>query len=277
MSPNGIVKDRRLAPRALRVRNRCLTNLAAHHALPLPGERDIAGFDDSVGLEDSWRRWEERHTPARSAAGVVARQVPRRTQRAGVRPIFAGVVLFAAFAAGFLGFKFFERWRDRRLAANVAASAGWVLVNDSTIAGLRGKLLRLAGTEVSLRVGLSTAEIGALILGGLEPRARRSLDSLEARIDTLVWVRGRVRGAARFELGGSVRVLRTGHGQLEVTRVSVDGLETLPSSASRVTTGGYAGRANGLQFALPAFVSDLRLGSRVVELVTRGAGPRQGR
>lgn len=277
MSRNGVVNDRRLAPRALRVRNRCLANLAAHHALPLPGDQDIAGFDDTVGLEDSWRKWSETHTPARGASGVVAPQIPRRTQRAGLRPILAGVALVTAFSAGFFGFKFFERWRDGQVAAAAAAKAGWVLVNDSTIAALRGKLLRLAGTEVVLRVSLSTADVGALILGGLEPRPRRPLDSLEVRIDTLVWVRGRIRGASRFELGGRVRALRAGHGALDVTRMSVDGSETLPSSASRVTTGGYAGPANGVQFALPSFVADLRLGDRVVELITRGYGSRKGR
>jgi hypothetical protein len=191
--------------------------------------------------------------------------------------MFVGSVLVAAFGAGVLAFTFFERWRDRRLAAAAAARAGWVAVNDSTIAALRGKLVGFAGTEVSLRVGLSTADVGALILGGLEPRPRRPLDSLEVRIDTLVWIRGRVRGASRFELGGSVRALRAGHGALEVMRIVVDGLETLPSSATRVTTGAYAGPPTGLQFALPTFVTDLRLGNRVVQLVLRGTGPRRTR
>jgi hypothetical protein len=58
--------------------------------------------------------------------------------------------------------------------------------------------------------------------------------------------------------------------------MAVDGLETLPSSASRVTTGRYAGPANGVQFALPAFVAD-RGSNRVVELITRGTGPRRTR
>lgn len=277
MSPNDIGKDRRLAPRALRIRNRCLTNLAEHHALPLPSEHDVAGFDDTVGLEDSWQRWEKTHAPSSAAAGAGAPRVSQRPPRTLVYRILVGTVLLSAFSAGFVAFKFFERWRDRRLAANAAARAGWALVNDSTIAALRGKLVGLAGSELSLRVSLSPAEVGALVLGGLEPRPRRPLDSLAVRVDTLVWVRGRVRGGARFELGGRVRAVRAGHGELEVTRMSVDGLETLPSNASRITTGGYAGPANGLRFALPAFVADLRLGNRVVELITRATGPRRTR
>ena len=80
MSQNGIGNGRRLAPRALRIRNRCLTNLAARHALPLPGERDIAAFDDTVGLEDSWQQWGGHMRPQR------ARRSRRELSAATSRP-----------------------------------------------------------------------------------------------------------------------------------------------------------------------------------------------
>jgi hypothetical protein len=270
MSRNDIRKAPRLAPRAVRIRNRCLANLAERHSLPLPSEQDVGALDDSVGLGDSWKRWEASHTPAHGAAGVVATQKPPRTQRAGLRPVLAGLVLFVAFSSGFVGFKFFDHWREQQAAASaLAASGGWVPITDSTIATLRGKLLGIGATEVSLRVTLTTADVGALIIAGLEPRPGLPLDSLKVRIDTLVWIQSRVRGASHIEIGGRLRATRPGRAELQVVRLLIDGVETLPSTMSRATLGLFVSPGNRLQFIVPTFVGELHLDNRVVQLVTR--------
>lgn len=271
MSVKDIRSDRRLTPRVLRIRNRCLANLATHHALPLPSEQDVAAFDDTVGLSDSWRRWEETHTPPKDASGIIPGQAARRAGRGRVRRMVAGAVVVAAFAAGFVSFTFYNTVRDRQRAAALApANDGWVPVTDSAIATLRGKLVGFGTTKVSLRITLTTGDVGALIAGGLEPRPRIPLDSLTVRIDTLVWLRGRVRGASRFELAARLHPLGSSRAELQIVRLAIDGVERPTSSASRVMIGWSFGRGDRMQFTVPAFVGDLRLDNRVVQFVTRG-------
>ena len=121
MSRKDIRNAPRLAPRALRIRNRCLSNLAEQHALPVPSEQDVAALDDTVGLGDSWRKWEAIHTPPKGFAAAEANSIPKRTQRAGIR-VFAAAALLASFGAGVVGFKFYDYWRERQLAGASAAA-----------------------------------------------------------------------------------------------------------------------------------------------------------
>src|SRR4029077_2173709 len=136
---------------------------------------------------------------------------------------------------------------------------GWAPVNDSVSARLRGKLLGLSRAEVQLRFHFSAAEAGALILGTIEPRPRVPLDSVEARIDSVLWMRGRLRGGPRIAIGGQLRELRPGRAELFVTRLEVDGVATPPSRASRIIAGARIRPTDRLHLLVPAFIGDLHV------------------
>lgn len=266
MSVNGTRSDR-LTRRVIRIRNGCLVRLAAHRTLPLPTEQEIASFDDSLGLGAAWQRWNSVHAGLGEQPAAV--QTPTTTRRPRVRRSFVSALMLAI---GLLGIDVFHGWPNQALASSNEHSrrAEWAQVNDSVSARVRGKLLGLSRAEVELLFHFSAAEAGALILGTLEPRPRLPLDSVEARIDSVLWLRGRVRDGPRVELGGRIIEVRPGRAELLVTRLEVDGVAAPPSTASRVLLGRRGRPTDRLQLFVPTFIGDLHVANGAVQLVTRG-------
>jgi hypothetical protein len=136
----------------------------------------------------------------------------------------------AVVAAGLLGAVVGELWFspvDVRSTAAIAEQ-NWLPVTDSVTTMLDAKLADGAR--------LSPAELAALIFRSPRRRAAR-IEGLEARIDSLLWVRGRLREGSRFEFGGEVRVVRRGLAELRVTHLVVDGVETDSTAVSRLVAG----------------------------------------
>src|SRR5262249_57435165 len=95
----------------------------------------------------------------------------------------------------------------------------WLAVNDSVATGVRTKLRRLTQTNSPTSMSLSAADVAALLFNPPTPYGMQTLDSLEARLDSALWLRGRVHGAFRFELGGRLRLLRRRVVAVHVTRL----------------------------------------------------------
>ena len=70
-------------------------------------------------------------------------------------------------------------------------------------------------------MSLSAADLATLIFRS--PRRRQTpVDSIEARIDSLLWIRGRLRGGSRFELGGEVEMSRRGARGVRVQHLTLE-------------------------------------------------------
>ena len=253
------VSDNRnpLAARAVRVRNRCLAVLAGRRSLPAPSEEDFASIGDGVSLSEALARWEKLHAPT-VAIAPIAPTVLRPPRRWYQKPFAYKTASVAA--AGLLGVVVGNVWRSRvaAQASDVVAEQRWFPVTDSVVAALNEKLLDVREGRVGAQPTLTAADVAALI--ARSPRRRRvPIDSIEARIDSLLWIRGRVRGGSSFELGGNVRVLRRGLAELHVTHFAVDGLSADSAVVARLVVGTRTGSVDRdrLRFELPSFVSAL--------------------
>lgn len=221
MSVNAGRSESRLTPRALRIRNRCLAILAARRALPIPSDAETAELGDGIGLDQAFGNWERRHTPPTSVTHVSAQAMawwrsPRYARvSVGVSVLAIGVVL--AF---------------RGLATRAGAQPApvqWLAVNDSVTAGARTKLRRLS---VGDSLALSANDVAAMLFDAAPPRRTKTLDSLEARLDSTLEIRGRVHDAFRLELGGQLYLVRSRLVALRVTRLVVDGSEIPAASVA---------------------------------------------
>ena len=275
MSANGS-GSARLAPRVVRVRNRCLAALSARHSLPAPNPDDLATIGDSVRLSEAWATWGHAHTGMRQADPAPTR--PRVRTRAGWRsPAVKGAALVLT---GLLGFVVGERLLPR---ADAQASAApieprWDPVTELAVSTLNAKLLGASASDVRPRFSLSPAEVAALIL-----RSRGSVVSrmtgIEARSDSLLWIRGRLRAGDVFVLGGALHVVRRGVAELRVSRLVVNGRDVDPFSVSRLLAG-YESKVVGdrLRFDVPWFVAGLRPEDGTVEVIgapiVQGTGSR---
>ena len=98
-----------------------------------------------------------------------------------------------------------------------------------------------------------------------------SFDSLCARLDSTLHVRGRLIGGPAFELSGDVQLLRRGVGELRVTDLVVDGALVSPDRAAGLLT--RAGRrvapSSRLRFDVPSFVDSIRVSGGSVEILKR--------
>src|SRR5512132_4400834 len=210
----------RLAPRAVRVRNRCLAVLSARHSLPAPNHDDLATIGDSVGLNEAWASWEHAHTATRRADPAPTRPGVR-TRARWRSPFGKGAALVLT---GILGFVVGERLLPR---ADAQASAApieprWEPVTELAVSTLNAKLLGASASDVRALFNLSPTEVAALILRS-PGRVPPPMTDLEARSDSLLWIQGRSRAGDVFVLGGTLRVVRRGIAELRVTRLVVDG------------------------------------------------------
>jgi hypothetical protein len=268
--------NRGLAPRVVRVRNRCLAVLSARHSLPAPSHDDLAAIDDSVGLSDAWVRWHRAHTTTPQADGVATRP-PARTRTRWRSPVVKGAALVLT---GLLGFVVGERLLPRADAQASAAPVEprWEPVTESAASTLNAKLLGASASDVPPRFSLSPTDMAALILRS-RGRVLPPMTGIEARSDSLLWIQGRLRAGDVFVLGGSLRVVRRGIAELRVTRLIVDGRDVDPMSVSRFRTG-YGSNVVGdrLRFDVPWFIAGLSPQDGTVEVIAvpsvQGAGSR---
>jgi hypothetical protein len=264
MSANGS-GSARLAPLAIRVRNRCLAVLSARHSLPAPSHDDFAAIDNSVGLSEAWGRWEHAHAAAQQADPAPTR--PHVRTRARWRsPFVKGAALVLT---GILGFVVGERLLPR---ADAQASAApieprWEPLTELAVSTLNAKLLGASASDVRPRFNLSPTEVAALILRS-PGRVPPPMTDLEARSDSLLWIQGRSRAGDVFVLGGTLRVVRRGIAELRVTRLVVDGRDVDPYSVSHVLTG-YGSHVVGdrLRFDVPRFIAGLNAQDGTVEVI----------
>jgi hypothetical protein len=262
MSASVSVSVERLSPRALRVRNRCLAVLAARRSLPIPGEQDFASMGD-VTLEDAWSRWEKTHelaAPLPRGFELPAR--PRSRWRTPFAYKATGLVV-----AGLLGFvigKQFLPAADAQSSAGVVAQP-WLAVTDSIVNAVNQTLYRARDARGPL--SLSAADAAALIFRS----ARRHtvyIDSITARADSMLGIRGHLAGAAVFELRGALRIVRRGTAELQVTSLLVDSVDVAPTMITRLVARGRARSESSdrLRFDVPLDVAAIAVNNGVIEL-----------
>jgi hypothetical protein len=269
MSVSGSDNAERLAPRVVRVRNGCLKALAARRSLPTPGDAELTTIDDAVGLRAAWERYEKTHTPPTGTAEVAGSPTRPRVIRWRSRRVVRDA---AVAAAGLLGVVAGGLWRQRIAAQGSApvAEQQWLAVDDSVVRSMNARLVARSRTDESSTFTLSAADLATMIFRS--PRRRFvPVDSLEARLDGLLWIRGRLRGASRFELGGDVRVVRRGLAELRVTHWSVNGVATDSTLVTRLVAGSRARSSDvdRLRFDVPAFVSSIVISGGAAEIVSR--------
>jgi hypothetical protein len=147
---------------------------------------------------------------------------------------------------------------------NAAAPVeSWTPVADTGLAHVNGVLLRLGRVLGPINVSLTTADVAALVFSSSLRRRPPGVANLEARVDSLISIRGTLVEASgastRFELRGGVRVARPGLGEFDIAEFYlVDG-----------SIGRRSGELPPIRFSLPRFVRDLRLVDGAIILSTR--------
>ena len=256
-----------LGPRARRVRNRCLAVLAARRRLPVPTAQELDQFGDDVTLLDALSGWERTHTP------VASRSVRLPTERPpswwqSARVARAAALVFAAVLGVLAG----TRWLPRARAQSSGEVVGpvWSMVSDSTRGAVNERFLMMSNTDVRFSARLSAAEMAGVIFRSRRFRMR-PVDSLSARLDSTLHVRGRITGGPAFELSGDVQLVRRGVGELRIADLLVDGAPVPPDRVAELL--GRAGRraapSDRLRFDVPGFVASIRLGAGGVEILKR--------
>ncbi len=267
MSANASASVERLSPRALRVRNRCLAVLSARGSLPIPGEQDFASFGNDVTLDEAWNRWKKTHdltAPLPRGFELPAR--PRSRWRTPLAYKATGVIV-----AGVLGFVIGKRVlvpaADAQSSAGVVAQP-WLTVTDSIASAVNQTLYHARDARGPLT--LSAADVAALIFRS--PRRHTVyVDSVTARADSMLSIRGHLADAAVFELRGALRLVRRGTAELQVTSLLVDSVDVSPTMITRLVARGRARSENSdrLRFDVPLDVAAITVGGGVVELTRR--------
>jgi hypothetical protein len=258
--------DARLGARALRVRNRCLVALAARRRLPMPTADELARVGDDVSLRDAFVAWEAAHaaTLERPTPALPTKRPPAWWQSS--RLARAAAIAFAGVLGVFAG----TRWlpRARAQSSGEVAAPIWTAVSDSSLGAVNERFLAMSRSDLRLVAHLSAADLAGVIFSSRRSRML-PVDSLAARMDSSLHVRGRVVGGASFELTGDVRLLRRGVAELWVTRLAVDGRAVTPEMVGRVLTRSRvrAPISDRLRFDVPAFVASLRVADGGVDVL----------
>jgi len=251
------------------VRNRCLAALAARRSLPVPTDAELSALGDDVSLRELWTQWQTDHTPAKAAIETIPPPAKRAVSK--WRPRLTKISAIAAAAV--LGFVVGERWLPGAGAqsGDVIAENVWVPVSDSVATALNVKLARAAANDSNASLTLSAADVATLIFRS--PRRRQTpVDSIEARIDSLLWIRGRLRGGSRFELGGGIHMSRRGLAEFRVAHITIGGVEADSARTARLVVGVRArsSETERMRFELPLFVTDVGITDGAAEFLTRG-------
>lgn len=256
-----------LSPRARRVRNRCLAVLAARRRLPVPTVQELDQFADHVSLLDALSGWERTHRPVPDRPVQMPTTRPRAWWQSGRLARAAAVVMAAV-----LGVLAGARWLPRAGAQSSGEVDAplWFAVTDSTRGAVNERFLMMSNSDVRFGARLSAAEVAGVIFGSRRLRMLQ-VDSLSARLDSTLHVRGRIAGGSRFELSGDIQLLRRGVGELRVIDLLVDGAAAQPDRAVELLTRAprRAAPADRLRFDVPGFVASIRLDSGSVEILKR--------
>jgi len=229
-----------LTPRAVRVRNAWLRQLAGRFRLPEPDAGALAGLGEQLSLYDAFARLSK----VRPASLRDRRRLSSLAVSAAVFVLLTLIPTRANEVEGEVG--------APRLGP---VEAEWLSVTDSIVAAVHEKLLRLGESELRFALPLSGAELAALVLGSGGRKSGTVLHSIEARADSTLHLRARLRGGGRLVMRGRLVVPRRGVGELRLSEISVDGVTVPPVNDFD---------APRLRFELPLFVKSIR--------VTRGRG-----
>ena len=268
MSANDRSSRGPLTKRAVRVRNRCLTALAARRALPIPTDTEIGAIGDDIRLTEAWAQWQTGHTPATGvveSASAATKRLPSKWRSRTIR-------ISAIAAAGLLGFVVGDRWLPGAAAqsGDLAAEQVWLPVTDSVAAAVDDKLSRGAMSGGGVSVSFSAADLATMIFRS--PRRRQTpVDSIEARIDSLLWIRGRLRGGTRFELAGEVYIARRGLAEFRVQHLTIGSVNADSGHVARLVAGvrSRAADTDRMRFEVPTFVAEMAIMDGAAQLMTR--------
>ena len=134
---------------------------------------------------------------------------------------------------------------------------------DTSLAHVNGVLLSLRQASAPINVSLTSADVAALVFSSSLRRNPPAVASLEARVDSLISIRGSLADASGtptlFEVRGSVRVARPGLGKFDIAEFYlIDG-----------SIGRRAAELPPIRFTLPRFVRALKVVEGTVMLSTR--------
>ena len=237
------------------MRNRCLQAIARRHALPVPTQADLEKIGDQVALGEAVKQWQAAHRPEqpkpRGGFELPSRPPARWRSPLAIR---VAAVFVAAITGVVAGRQFLPR-------AGAQSSDGilerpWLAVTDSVADGVNTTVRRV--NDDNRRTQLTAADVAALIFRS--PRRRTvSVDSITARADSMVSVRGQLAGGATFELRGDLQLVRRGIGELVVRSLRVDGTEIDPTMISRLVARGRARTEDSdrLRFDVPLGVTSI--------------------
>jgi hypothetical protein len=129
-------------------------------------------------------------------------------------------------------------------------------VTDSVVEGLNNNVRRVS--DDNRRTELSAADVAALIFRS--PRRRTVfVDSIVARADSMISIRGQLAANAKFELCGDLHLIRRGIAELVVRSLSVDGVDLEPAKITRLVARGRARteESDRLRFDVPITVTSI--------------------
>jgi len=255
MSANARGRLSGFTPRVVRIRNRCLQSIARRRSLPIPTTADLATFDDQLPLSKAVEQWEATHQPPKPKprGGFELPPKPRARWRSPALVRSAAVIL-AALTGVIAGRQLLPRAAAQSSDGVVAPL--WLPVTDSVANGVNNTVYRVIDDD--RRTVLSAADVAALIFRS--PRRRTAfVDSLEARADSLLSIRGRLAGNAAFELRGDIALVRRGTAELVVRSLYIDGMRLDSSNATRLFTRGRVRSedSNRLRFDIPVRITGM--------------------
>lgn len=256
MSANARGKLSGFTPRVVRIRNRCLQSIARRQSLPVPTPADLEQIGDQVALGDAVKQWQAAHQPAqpKPRGGF---ELPARPPARWRSPM--AIKIAAVFVAAVMGVVAGRQFLPR---AGAQSSDGlleqpWLPVTDSVAQGANNTVRRV--NDDNRRMELTAADVAALIFRS--PRRRTVfVDSLVARADSMLAIRGRIANAP-FELRGDLRLVRRGLAELVVQSLHVDGTNIDPMMISRLVARGRARTEDSdrLRFDVPLSVTRIAI------------------
>lgn len=256
MSANARGRISGVTPRVIRIRNRCLQSIAKRRALPVPSHADLGKIDDGLALADAIAAWQAAHqAPKPKPRGGF--ELPPRPRARWQSPLFvrSAAVLVAAVVGIIAGREFFPR-AGAQSRGGVARP--WLQVTDSVSDRVNNRIYSV--TDDSRGTMLTAADVAALIFRS--PRRHTVfVDSVEARADSLISIRGRLAANARFELHGDLAFVRRGTAELIVRSLVVDGTEVEPTLITRLIARGRARSEDSdrVRFDVPSSVTNIAI------------------
>ena len=269
MSANARGRLSGFTPRVVRMRNRCLQSIARRRSLPIPTSADLEKIGDQIALGDAVTQWEAAHRPltAKPRRGFELPSRPPARWRSPLA-IKSAAVFVAAVMGAIAGRELLPR-------AGAQSSDGilerpWLAVTDSVVDGANYTVRRVNADN--RRTDLTAADVAALIFRS--PRRRTVIvDSITARADSMLAIRGRLAAGATFELHGDLRLIRRGIAELIVQSLTVDGTAIDPMMTSRLVARGRARTEDSdrLRFDVPMSVTRIAIVGGTIAMLRDGA------